>query len=71
MALHSRPLNYPQPNEIISAWVGPRPLIFASRQKTPEPSRFDIAHELGHLVLHHSSTEGDNAQQEKEADDFA
>lgn len=57
--------------DVVSAWVGPRPLIFASRQKTPEPSRFDIAHELGHLVLHHSSTGGDNAQQEKEADAFA
>lgn len=54
-----------------STWVGPRPLIFTSRQNTPEHSRFDIAHELGHLVLHHNSTGGDNAQQEKEADAFA
>ena len=39
--------------------------------KTPEPSRFNIAHELGHLVLHHNSTGGDNPQQEREADAFA
>ncbi|MGP5584940.1 ImmA/IrrE family metallo-endopeptidase [Corynebacterium casei] len=57
--------------DAFSAWVGTRPFIFTSRQKTPERSRFDIAHELGHLVLHHNSAGGDNPQQEQEADAFA
>src|SRR5699024_7167042 len=57
--------------DAFSAWAGAQPVIFSSRQKTPERSRFDIAHELGHLVLHHNSTGGDNPQQEKEADAFA
>jgi Zn-dependent peptidase ImmA (M78 family) len=57
--------------DAFSAWIDSQALIFVSRQKTPERSRFDIAHELGHLVLHHNSTGGDNAHQEKEADAFA
>lgn len=54
--------------DAFSAWVDSQPFIFVSRQQTPERIRFDIAHELGHLVLHHNSTGGDNAHQEKEAD---
>lgn len=57
--------------DAFSAWAGAQPVFFISRQKTPERSRFDIAHELGHLVLHHNSVGGDNPQQEKEADAFA
>ena len=57
--------------DAFSAWDGTQPFIFTSRKKTPERSRFDIAHELGHLVLHHNSKVDENAQQEKEADAFA
>jgi DNA-binding transcriptional regulator YiaG len=35
-----------------SFWRSDRPYIFLNTLKTPEHSRFDAAHELGHLVLH-------------------
>jgi len=35
-----------------SFWNGDRPFIFLNTKKTVEHSRFDAAHELGHLVLH-------------------
>lgn len=57
--------------DAFSVWDGPQPIIFISRKKPPENSRFDIAHELGHLVLHHNTKVDKNAQQEKEADAFA
>lgn len=51
--------------------------IFLSTVKTPERSRFDIAHELGHLVMHtrtvpSGSTDTLASQElEKQADEFA
>lgn len=51
-----------------------RPYIFLSRSKTPERARFDLAHELGHLMLHRSDISGDaktDRQLEREADLFA
>ncbi|QPK78585.1 ImmA/IrrE family metallo-endopeptidase [Corynebacterium lizhenjunii] len=57
--------------DAFSAWHNSLPLIFISRRKTPERSRFDIAHELGHLVLHHGGCCDAKAVQEKEADQFA
>lgn len=57
--------------DAFSNWYGAQPLVFLARQKSPERSRFDLAHELGHLVLHtHTSCEGAR-DQEKEADAFA
>lgn len=56
---------------------GVRPFIFLERTKTPERCRFDIAHELGHLVLHRRETlnqgkEKQNARLlEEEANNFA
>ncbi len=39
--------------EAFSFWNGPRPFIFLSSDKNSAArSRFDAAHELGHLVLH-------------------
>lgn len=39
--------------EAFSFWNGPRPFIFmASEKKAGVRSRFDLAHELGHLVMH-------------------
>lgn len=57
--------------DAFSARDGPQPFIFTSRKKTPERKRFDIAHELGHLVLHHNTKVGENVQQERRADAFA
>ncbi len=48
-----------------------QPYIYLSRQKTPERTRFDIAHELGHLVLHKNAEVKTTPEQEREADQFA
>ncbi|MDV3131447.1 XRE family transcriptional regulator [Mycobacterium sp. 29Ha] len=53
-----------------SAWHTARPYIFLSRRRSPERMRFDVAHELGHLVLHPAAA-CDDAAQEREADAFA
>jgi Zn-dependent peptidase ImmA (M78 family) len=53
-----------------SIWYDEVPYIFLARRKTPERIRFDLAHELGHLVLH-SAEPADTAAQEREADAFA
>jgi len=53
-----------------SFWLDETPYVFLNTMKTPERSRFDAAHELGHLVLHkHSSNNG--RQAEEQADRFA
>ncbi len=38
--------------DAFSLWRHGTPYVFLNTQKTPEHSRFDAAHELGHLVLH-------------------
>jgi Zn-dependent peptidase ImmA (M78 family) len=48
----------------------PTPFIFLNSTKTGERRRFDIAHELGHLVLHRYGSPP-NRQAESEADRFA
>lgn len=53
-----------------STWSGDTPFVFLSRRRTPERMRFDVAHELGHLVLH-PTISCDDAAQEREADTFA
>ncbi|MFJ4210468.1 XRE family transcriptional regulator [Paenarthrobacter sp. NPDC089675] len=59
--------------DAFSLWEDGVPFVFLSTMKTAERSRFDLAHELGHLVLHAgldmSLTSERNA--EKEADQFA
>ena len=56
--------------DAFSMWRGETPFVFLNTQKTAEHSRFDAAHELGHLVLHrHAAPQG--RQAEKEADAFA
>lgn len=52
-----------------SIWSHDVPYVFLARHKTPERTRFDLAHELGHLVLHGS--EPTDTAQEREADGFA
>ncbi|OOO17848.1 ImmA/IrrE family metallo-endopeptidase [Rhizobium sophoriradicis] len=56
--------------DAFSVWRGERPYVFLNSQKSAERSRFDAAHELGHLVLHkHASPNGLEA--EKQANEFA
>ena len=56
--------------DAFSVWRGQRPCVFLNSQKSAERSRFDAAHELGHLVLHkHAAPNGLEA--EKQANEFA
>ncbi len=61
--------------DAFSGWSDGTPYIFLSRSKTAERSRFDIAHELGHLILHSatvdSGSEAHHRQEEEDADRFA
>ena len=53
-----------------SLWRNNKPYIFLNTMKTSERSRFDAAHELGHLILHfHAGSTHPKA--EIEADTFA
>lgn len=53
-----------------SLWRNDTPYMFLNMMKTPERSRFDAAHELGHLVLHkHGGPSGRRA--EDDANRFA
>ena len=38
--------------DAFSLWDGDQPFIFLARRRTPEGARFDLSHELGHLVMH-------------------
>jgi Zn-dependent peptidase ImmA (M78 family) len=51
-------------------WRGTTPYVFLNTMKSAESSRFDAAHELGHLVLHKRGTHG-GRDAELEADAFA
>ena len=53
-----------------SMWVEATPFVFLNLRKSSERSRFDAAHELGHLVLHTESV-ARGPKAEKEADRFA
>jgi Zn-dependent peptidase ImmA (M78 family)/transcriptional regulator with XRE-family HTH domain len=52
-----------------SCWRrGTTPFVFLNTQKSAEASRFDAAHELGHLVLHrHGSNKGKEVESEANA----
>lgn len=57
--------------DAFSCWRGQVPYIFLNTFKSAERSRFDAAHELGHLVLHvHGMTHG-GGNVERDADRFA
>lgn len=57
--------------DAFSCWRGNVPYIFLNTFKSAERSRFDAAHELGHLVLHvHGMTNG-GWNVERDADKFA
>ena len=53
-----------------SCWYGDTPYIFLNTFKSAERSRFDAAHEVGHLVLHIHGASG-SRDVEREADSFA
>lgn len=56
--------------DAFSLWKDATPFVFLNGNKTSEHSRYDAAHELGHLVLHrHGTPQGRDA--EREADAFA
>jgi Zn-dependent peptidase ImmA (M78 family)/DNA-binding XRE family transcriptional regulator len=56
--------------DAFSMWKGKTPFIFLNSNKTSEHSRFDAAHELGHLVLHrHGGPKSRDA--ERDANAFA
>ena len=56
--------------DAFSTWKGDTPYIFLNSYKSAEHSRFDAAHELGHLVMHkHGGPAGRDA--EVEANNFA
>lgn len=56
--------------DAFSMWQENTPFVFLNNNKSSERSRYDAAHELGHLLLHHhGSPQGREA--EREADIFA
>jgi Zn-dependent peptidase ImmA (M78 family) len=56
--------------DAFSCWRNGQPFVFLNTFKSTERSRFDAAHELGHLVLHrHGGPHGREA--ETEANQFA
>jgi len=57
--------------DAFSFWQGDRPFVFLNTRRSGERQRFDVAHELGHLVLHpHHGTRRERAA-ERGADAFA
>ena len=54
--------------DAFSMWRQSTPFIFLNTKKSAEHSRFDAAHELGHLVLHrHGVPQGREAEQQANA----
>ena len=57
--------------DAFSCWRNGTPYIFLNCLKSAEHSRFDAAHELGHLVLHRHGGSKQGRDAEREANDFA
>lgn len=57
--------------DAFSCWRDTVPFAFLNTFKSTERSRFDAAHELGHLVMHRHGAPQDSKQAENEADRFA
>lgn len=70
-----RVLGLPDPEEDVDAFsfwgADGRPFILLGRSKTAERTRFDLAHELGHLVMHAGAAVATDRQLEHEANQFA
>jgi Zn-dependent peptidase ImmA (M78 family)/DNA-binding XRE family transcriptional regulator len=56
--------------DAFSLWKDSLPFVFLNTRKSAEHSRFDAAHELGHLLLHRHAAPG-GREAEAEADAFA
>jgi Zn-dependent peptidase ImmA (M78 family) len=54
-----------------SQWHDDTPMVFLNLRKSAERSRFDAAHELGHLLLHRHARKEDTRLAEDEANRFA
>lgn len=54
-----------------SYWHDETPMVFLNTRKSAERSRFDAAHELGHLVLHRHARKEDTRLAEDDANRFA
>lgn len=57
--------------DAFSMWRNGRPFVFLNTLMTAERSRFDAAHELGHLILHKHGGPGGGRAAEDEANQFA
>ncbi|GGL98825.1 transcriptional regulator [Streptomyces fumigatiscleroticus] len=58
--------------DAFSFWRDGRPFIFLNTLKSAARSRFDVAHELGHLIMHADDDAGVRTRSaEREADEFA
>ncbi|NNM64635.1 MAG: ImmA/IrrE family metallo-endopeptidase [Burkholderiales bacterium] len=57
--------------DAFSCWRNDVPYVFLNTFKSAERSRFDAAHELGHLVLHIHGTTNGSRDVERDADMFA
>lgn len=57
--------------DAFSVWKNGVPFVLLNNLKSAERSRFDAAHELGHLVLHKHGITQKNKEAEKEANSFA
>ena len=57
--------------DAFSCWRDGVPYVFLNTMKSAEHSRFDAAHELGHLVLHKHGGPQQGRQAEQEANNFA
>jgi Zn-dependent peptidase ImmA (M78 family)/transcriptional regulator with XRE-family HTH domain len=57
--------------DAFSCWRNGTPYVFLNTYKSTEHSRFDAAHEIGHLVLHQHGQPAHSRDAEKEANDFA
>jgi Zn-dependent peptidase ImmA (M78 family) len=56
--------------DAFSFWLDETPFVFLNSFKTTERSRFDAAHELGHLVMHRHGGSQSHREAETEADAF-
>lgn len=57
--------------DAFSFWRDGRPFVCLGTHKTAERVVFDLAHELGHLVLHRDDSEPRGRTEERQADRFA
>ncbi|WP_354641310.1 helix-turn-helix domain-containing protein [Kitasatospora camelliae] len=69
-----RVFSLPRPDREVDAFeftFEGRPFVFLNTSKSAERMRFDLAHELGHMILHKGSKKNLSRQTEQEAHEFA